>query len=72
MNSIVACANPHRFRHTFGTDMARSGVRLPILKTMMGHANGITTLQYINLSMADIADEYRRAIKEIQKRYNTK
>jgi site-specific recombinase XerD len=72
LNSIVASANPHRFRHTFGTDMARSGVRFPILKTMMGHANGITTLQYINLSMADLADEYRRAIEEIQKRYTPK
>ncbi|HZH03408.1 MAG TPA: tyrosine-type recombinase/integrase [Myxococcaceae bacterium] len=30
-------ANPHRLRHTFGTDMARSGVRLPILQRMMGH-----------------------------------
>jgi hypothetical protein len=26
-------------------------------------------LRYIRLSMADIADEYRRAIEEIQRRY---
>ena len=62
-------ANAHRFRHTFGTDMARAGVRLPILQRMMGHAHGTTTLRYIELSMADIADEYRRAVAEIQKRY---
>jgi len=62
-------ANAHRFRHTFGTDMARAGVRLPILQRMMGHAHGTTTLRYIELSMADIADEYRRAVGEIQKRY---
>ena len=65
----VARANPHRFRHTFGADMARAGVRLPILQRLMGHADETTTLRYIELSMADIADEYRRATDEIQRRY---
>lgn len=65
----ISRANPHRFRHTFGADMARSGVRLPILQRMMGHADGITTLQYIHLSMEDIADEYQRAVAELQRRY---
>jgi len=69
---VVARANPHRFRHTFGADMARSGVRLPILQRMMGHADGSTTLQYIHLSMADIADEYRRAVEELQRRYQAR
>jgi integrase len=62
-------ANAHRFRHTFGADMARAGVRLPILQRMMGHADGKTTLQYINLSMTDIAAEYTRATAAIEKRY---
>lgn len=61
----VARANPHRFRHTFGADMARAGVRLPILQRMIGHTDGGTTLRYIQLSMADIADEYRRAVDEL-------
>jgi len=65
----VARANPHRFRHTFGADMARAGVRLPILQRMMGHADDTTTLRYIQLSMGDIADEYRRAIDKLQHRY---
>lgn len=64
-----ARANPHRFRHTFGADMARSGVRLPVLQRMMGHADDATTLRYIQLSMADIADEYQRAIAKLQRRY---
>lgn len=68
----LARANPHRFRHTFGADMARARVRLPILQRMMGHEHGRTTLQYIHLSMADIADEYQRAIHEIEKRYRQK
>jgi site-specific recombinase XerD len=65
----IANANPHRFRHTFGADMARAGVRLPVLQKMMGHTHAHTTLQYINLSMTDIAAEFRRAIAEVQKRY---
>jgi site-specific recombinase XerD len=68
----IARANPHRFRHTFGADMARLGVRLPILQRMMGHADSTTTLHYIHLSMADIADEYRRVIAELQRRYQVR
>jgi len=68
-DGLIKEAHPHRFRHTFGADMARSGVRLPILQRMMGHADAKMTLQYINLSMADIAEEYLRASNEIQKRY---
>jgi len=63
-------ANPHRFRHTFGTDMARAGVRLSVLQKMMGHDDAATTLQYINLSMADVAAEFQRATAEIQRRYD--
>lgn len=66
---VLAIANPHRFRHTFGADMARAGVRLPILQQMMGHADLKTTLQYVRLSMADVADEFRRALKKIASRY---
>lgn len=69
LRSYLVRANAHRFRHTFGADMARAGVRLPILQRLMGHAHARTTLQYIHLSMADIAEEYRRAVAEIQKRY---
>jgi site-specific recombinase XerD len=68
----VARANPHRFRHTFGADMARSGVRLPILQRLMGHADESMTLRYIQLSMADIADEYRRVVEVLQRRYQVR
>lgn len=70
--TLLASANAHRFRHTFGTDMARAGVRLPVLQKMMGHADTKTTLQYIQLSMSDIADEYQRAVAKLDKRYRQK
>jgi len=62
-------ANPHRLRHTFATDMARSGVRLPILQKMMGHAHAETTLRYVNVSLADVATEFHRAVEVLQARY---
>ena len=68
---MIAMANPHRFRHTFGADMARAGVRLYTLQKLMGHAYAATTLQYINLSMDDIAAEYQRALETIQQRYES-
>jgi len=65
-------ANPHRWRHTFGTDMARSGVGLSTLQKMMGHSDPAMTLQYVNLSLADIANEFQRVSEKIQKRYQTR
>ena len=67
--AALVMANAHRFRHTFGTDMARAGVHLPILQQMMGHADLKTTLQYVRLSMADIANEFRRALTKLAGRY---
>jgi len=67
--SKVSSANPHRFRHTFGTDMARCGVRLPVLQKLMGHHSPELTLRYINMSMSDIAEAYFKAVEEIQKSY---
>jgi site-specific recombinase XerD len=62
-------ANAHRFRHTFGADMARSGVQLPVLQKMMGHSDGRTTLQYIELSLGDVAADYQRAVEKLKNRY---
>lgn len=67
--AALTMANPHRFRHTFGADMARAGVRLPILQQMMGHADLMTTMQYVRLSMADVADEFHRALTKLAGRY---
>lgn len=68
--SLLHNANPHRFRHTFGADMARSGVSLPVVQRLMGHANPETTLMYINLSMDDLADVYFVACARIEKKYD--
>ena len=60
-------ANPHRFRHTFGSDMIRAGVSLPALMRLMGHARIHTTLRYIQLTPQDVFAEYARAVERIGK-----
>jgi len=60
--TTVSKANPHRFRHTFGSDMIRAGVSLPALQRLMGHSNIETTLLYIQISPQDVYEEYARAV----------
>jgi site-specific recombinase XerD len=68
-NEQIRNANAHRFRHTFGADMARAGVGLVVLQRMMGHSDPSTTLQYINLSLNDVAEEFKKASSVIERRY---
>lgn len=61
--SQVPQANPHRLRHTFGSDMVRGGVSLPALMRLMGHSHIHTTMLYVQVSPQDVWREYRRAIQ---------
>lgn len=63
----IPLANPHRFRHTFGTTMARSGVSLPALMHLMGHSHIHTTMLYVRLSPEDVWREYHQAIRNIRR-----
>jgi site-specific recombinase XerD len=58
----VRRANPHRFRHTFASDMLAAGVSLPALMQLMGHANIQTTLIYVQVTPQDVYDQYARAV----------
>jgi len=61
----VKKANPHRFRHTFATDMVRAGVSLPALMRLMGHANIQTTLIYVEVTPMDVYQQYARAAAQL-------
>jgi site-specific recombinase XerD len=63
----VSLANPHRFRHTFGTTMVRSGISLPALMHLMGHSQIHTTMLYVSLSPEDVWREYHQAIRNIRR-----
>jgi integrase len=57
----IHLANPHRFRHTFATDMVRAGISLPALMQLMGHAAIETTMHYVQVSPQDVYLQYARA-----------
>ncbi|MBL7671224.1 MAG: tyrosine-type recombinase/integrase [Bdellovibrionaceae bacterium] len=69
--SGIARANPHRFRHTCGADLARQKFDVLRIQKLLGHEHFSTSLQYINLSIEDLTEEYHTAIKKIQKRYGS-
>src|SRR5215470_5645434 len=58
----IKLANPHRFRHTFASDMVREGVSLPALMHLMGHADIQTTLLYVQVTPQDVYAQYARAV----------
>ncbi len=62
--SQVPHANPHRCRHTFGSDMVRAGMSLPALQHLMGHSQIQTTLLYVQLAPQDVWREYARALQQ--------
>jgi integrase len=60
----IKLANPHRFRHTFASDMLRAGVSLPALMRLMGHSDIQTTLLYVQVTPQDVYLEYARAVAQ--------
>lgn len=59
--SGIGHANPHRFRHTFGRNMAAAGMSLPALQRLLGHNDHRTTLKYINLTLSDVFADFEKA-----------
>ena len=62
----IQLANPHRFRHTFASDMVRAGISLPALMQLMGHADIQTTLRYyVQITPQDVYLQYARAVAQL-------
>ena len=45
---------PHRWRHTFATELVRRGVNLYTIQRLLGHASLRTTLGYVHLGLDDL------------------
>jgi len=60
----IPLANPHRFRHTFASDMVRAGMSLPALMQLMGHAGIGTTLHYVQVTPQEVYLQYARAVAQ--------
>jgi site-specific recombinase XerD len=62
--SETALAHPHRFRHTFASDMVRAGISLPALMQLMGHAHISTTMVYVQICPRNVFEQYVRAVAQ--------
>ncbi|ADU97719.1 integrase family protein (plasmid) [Thermovibrio ammonificans HB-1] len=56
----IADFHPHRLRHTFGTELARRGVRPEVIRTLMGHSNLNTTAGYIGIADEELFEAVER------------
>jgi integrase len=52
---------PHMFRHTFATEMMRSGVSFPALMKLLGHSSPEMTMLYAEFTQTDLQREFRTA-----------
>ena len=52
---------PHRWRHTYATNLLRRGVDIHVVQRLMGHSNIATTTGYLHLVDADLLDAVDRA-----------
>lgn len=52
---------PHQFRHTYATEMLRSGVSFPILMKLLGHVDPAMTMRYVEVALIDLEREFQLA-----------
>jgi len=64
--SGVPQLTPHTLRHLRLTDLARAGVDIHDIATFAGHRSIDTTLQYIHLSGADLAERIGARLQQLE------
>jgi site-specific recombinase XerD len=52
---------PHQFRHTYATEMLRSGVSFPVLMKLLGHLDPGMTMRYVEVALTDLEREFHLA-----------
>jgi len=52
---------PHQLRHTYATEMLRSGVGFPVLMKLLGHTNPEMTMRYVDVALTDLQREFQLA-----------
>lgn len=58
----VSNVYPHRFRHTFASNLASRGVPVQEIQTLLGHSGLNTTMKYIHTDMRNVESSYRKHI----------
>lgn len=52
----------HTLRRTFGRELHRSGVSLPVIAKILGHESTTTTMRYLGLDLTDMTDAMNKLI----------
>jgi integrase len=52
---------PHQLRHTYATEMLRSGVGFPALMKLLGHASPEMTMRYVDVALTDLQRQFQLA-----------
>ena len=52
---------PHQMRHSYATEMLRSGISLPVLMKLLGHADPEMTMRYVDVALTDLEREFHLA-----------
>ncbi len=55
---ITARIVPHQFRHTYATEMLRSGVSFPGVMKLLGHSSPTMTMRYLGIALPDLQREF--------------
>ena len=53
---------PHQLRHTYATEMLRSGVTLPAVMKLLGHSSPEMTMLYLEVTLKDLEREFHQAL----------
>jgi integrase len=52
---------PHQLRHTYASEMLRSGVGFPAVMELLGHASPEMTMRYLEVTLSDLQREFQLA-----------
>jgi integrase len=52
---------PHQLRHTYATEMLRSGVSFPGVMKLLGHNSSDMTMKYLDIALPDLQREFHSA-----------
>lgn len=61
--------NPHRFRHSYATELLNAGMSLESVMTLLGHRSIQSTLRYAAVTQKNILEEYQTARKNLHNTY---
>jgi integrase len=58
---LPTCIVPHQIRHTYATEMIRSGVSFPAVMKLLGYASSDMTMLYVDIALTDLQREFHQA-----------